>query len=95
MSGLKAVQADFCLTLPCDMPFLKPAVADYLFGEAEGFEVAVPMWPNGRLETLLMVLERQSGLEITETLCKLNRPRSDDIPERRLQNPACFPSKRD
>ena len=79
MSGLKAVEADFCLTLPCDMPFLKPAVADYLFGEAEGFEVAVPMWPNGRLETLLMVLERQSGLEITDALCKLNRPRSDDV----------------
>ena len=80
MSGLKSVQADYCLTLPCDMPFLKPAVADYLFNAAEGFEVVVPMWPNGRLETLIMVLERHSSLEITETLCKLNRPRSDDIP---------------
>ena len=80
MSGLKAVQADYCLTLPCDMPFLQPKVAEYLFSQAEGFEVAVPMWPNGRLETLMMVLERQSGLEITETLCKLKRPRSDDIP---------------
>jgi len=80
MSGLKAVQADYCLTLPCDMPFLRPAVADYLFNAAEGFEVATPMWPNGRLETLIMVLERRSGLEITDTLCKLNRPRSDDIP---------------
>ena len=80
MSGLKAVQADFCVTLPCDMPFLKPAVADYLFREVEDVEVAVPMWPNGRLETLLMVLERQISLEISQTLCMLKRPRSDDIP---------------
>lgn len=80
MSGLKSVQADYCLTLPCDMPFLQPSVANYLFNEAEGFEVVVPMWPNGRLETLIMVLERHSGLEITDTLCKLKRPRSDDIP---------------
>ncbi|MGA3060404.1 MAG: molybdenum cofactor guanylyltransferase [Candidatus Bathyarchaeia archaeon] len=80
MSGLKSVKADFCLTLPCDMPFLRPEVADYLFNEIEGFEVAVPMWPNGRLETLLMVIERRGGLEITDALCKLNRPRSDDIP---------------
>ncbi len=80
MSGLKLVQADYCLTLPCDMPFLQPAVADYLFNVAEGFRVVVPMWPNGRLETLIMVLERHSGLEITSTLCKLKRPRSDDIP---------------
>jgi molybdenum cofactor guanylyltransferase len=80
LSGLKAVQADSCLTLPCDMPFLKPEVAEYLFDTAEGFEVVVPMWPNGRLETLIMVLERPSSLEITSTLCQLKRPRSDDIP---------------
>ena len=80
MSGLKTVEADCCLTLPCDMPFLKPQVADYLFNQAVDAQVVVPMWPNGRLETLLMVLERQSGLEIAETLCQLKRPRSDDIP---------------
>lgn len=80
MSGLKAVQADYCFTLPCDMPFLQPKVAEYMFSQTEGFEMAVPMWPNGRLETLMMVLERQSALEITETLCLLKRPRSDDIP---------------
>jgi hypothetical protein len=81
MSGLKAVEADFCFTLPCDMPFLQAKVADYIFSKAEeGFEVTVPMWPNGRLETLMMVLEHDIALEITETLCILKRPRSDDIP---------------
>ena len=80
MSGLDAVTADSCLTLPCDMPFLNPQVAKYMFTAAEGFDVAVPMWPNGRLETLLMVLERHSSLEIVSALCDLKRPRSDDIP---------------
>ena len=79
-SGLKAVQAYFCLTLPCDMPFLQPKVAEYMFSQSEEFEVVVPMWPNGRLETLMMVLERPTALEIVETLCLLKRPRSDDIP---------------
>lgn len=79
MTGLKSAQSDFCLTLPCDVPFLKPQVADYMFRQATGFDVTVPMWPNGRVETLITVLERHSGLEITETLCKLTRPRSDDI----------------
>jgi molybdopterin-guanine dinucleotide biosynthesis protein A len=79
-SGLRSIQADYCLTLPCDMPFLVPEVAEYLFSQEEGVEVVVPMWPNGRLETLMMVLERKSALEISETLCVLNRPRSDDIP---------------
>ncbi len=80
LSGLKAVQADYCLTLPCDMPFLQPKVAEYMFSQADGFDVAVPMWPNGRLETLIMALKRQTVLEITDALCRLKRPRSDDIP---------------
>ncbi len=80
MSGLKSLKADFYLTLPSDMPFVQPKVAEYLFASVEGVELVVPMWPNGRLETLVMVLERVSALEITETLCLLNRPRSDDIP---------------
>ncbi len=79
MSGLRASQADYCLTVPCDMPFLKPTVADFLFTQAEDFELTVPMWPNGRLETLTMTLKRTTGLEITQTLCQLKRPRSDNI----------------
>jgi molybdopterin-guanine dinucleotide biosynthesis protein A len=79
MTGLKATSADCCITIPCDMPLIKPEIINYLFDVAKGSQVAVPIWPNGRLETLVMVLERESATEITETLCQLRRPRSDDI----------------
>lgn len=79
MSGLKAAEADCCVTIPCDMPLLKPRIIKYLFEAAGNTQVTVPMWPNGRLETLVMVLARKEGLEITETLCRLRRPRSDEI----------------
>ncbi len=79
MTGLKSARADFCVTLPCDMPLIKPKIIQYLFDVANDVQVAVPMWPNGRLETLVMVLERNSAAEITETLCRLRHPRSDDI----------------
>jgi len=79
LTGLKSVKADYCLTLPCDMPLMQPKVADHLLNVAEGFRVVVPMWPNGRLETLIMAVERSSVLEVTDTLCQLRRPRSDDI----------------
>ncbi len=61
------------------MPLLSPKVAEYLFGEINGAHVAVPMWPNGRLETLLMILERKSSLEIADVLCNLGRSHPDDI----------------
>ncbi len=80
MSGLHAVSATYCLTVPTDMPFLKPEVADYLFNAAEGFDVATPMWPDGTLETLVMALTRRSGVEITDALATLNKPRANCIP---------------
>ncbi|MCW4010330.1 MAG: molybdenum cofactor guanylyltransferase [Candidatus Bathyarchaeota archaeon] len=79
MTGLKAASADFCVTLPCDMPLIKPKIVKYLFDASEGAQITVPMWPNGRIETLVMGLERVSALEVTETLCRLRRPRSDDV----------------
>ena len=78
-TGLKSVKADCCLTLPCDMPLMQPKVADYLLNESKCSRVVVPMWPNGRLETLVMAVERESVMEITDTLCQLRRLRSDDI----------------
>ena len=79
LTGLKSVEAEFCLTIPCDMPLLQPRVIEYLFNSARPFRAVVPMWPNGRLETLTLVLKRTGALKITNILCQLGRPRSDDI----------------
>lgn len=79
LTGLLAIKADYCFSLPSDMPLLKPKVIDYLFNSIEDARVLVPMWPNGRLETLNMVLKKIDVLEIAKTLCQLRRPRSDDI----------------
>jgi len=79
LTGLKATHADYCITIPADVPLLSRKVAEYLFDEINSSLIAVPMWPNGKLETLLMVLERQTTLEIAEGLCQLGRSRPDDI----------------
>lgn len=78
-TGLKAVDAELCITLPADMPLVQPAVMEYMFGEIQDALVVVPVWPNGRLETLNMVLKKGSALKIADTLCSLKRQRSDDV----------------
>ena len=79
LTGLTATKADYCFTLPSDMPLLQPKVINHMFNSAKDTRVVVPMWPNGRLETLTMVLKKPEALEIARTLCMLGRPRSDDI----------------
>lgn len=79
LTGLKFATGDSCITVPCDVPMLNGKVAEYLFSEINDSFVVVPMWPNGRLETLLMVLDRKKTLEIANVLCQLGRSRPDDI----------------
>ena len=80
ISGLHAVSSEYCLTVPTDMPFLKPKVAEYLFDTVVGFDVAVPMWSDGTLETLIMAVKKENCIDITETLCDLNKSRADAVP---------------
>jgi molybdopterin-guanine dinucleotide biosynthesis protein A len=79
LTGLLAVNAEYCFTIPSDMPLLKPKIVDYMFNSIKDARVVVPMWSNGRLETLTLILKKNEALEIVKTLCQLKRPRSDDI----------------
>ena len=78
-TGLKTTEADYYLTVPADVPMLNQKVAEYLFNQIEDAHVAVPMWPNGKLETLLMVLSRKVCFSITDLMCQLGRSHPDDI----------------
>ena len=79
LTGLKFSKADYCLTIPADMPMVSEKVADYMFNEIKNSYVAVPMWPNSSLETLMMVLERHKILKITNLLCELDLSRPGEI----------------
>ncbi|MDR2708147.1 MAG: molybdenum cofactor guanylyltransferase [Nitrososphaerota archaeon] len=79
-TGLKTTHANHCLIIPCDMPFIKTNVIEYLFNTSKNFDVVMPMWPNGKLETLFMILKHSQGWEIVQTLCQLYRSHVDDIP---------------
>jgi molybdopterin-guanine dinucleotide biosynthesis protein A len=78
-TGLKATDADYCIILPCDTPFIQPSVVEYLFNAVKGADIAVPIHPNGKLETLMMTCKRSTIVHIAETLCELGRDRPDDI----------------
>jgi molybdopterin-guanine dinucleotide biosynthesis protein A len=79
LTGLIATKADYCFTLPSDMPLMQPKIIDYMFNSTKDSSAVVPMWPNGRLETLTMLLKKPEAREIAKTLCTFGRTRSDDI----------------
>jgi len=60
LAGLLASKSEYSVCLACDLPHVNPDVIDALFGCAEEREgdAAIPMHPNGMLETLHAVYGR-------------------------------------
>ncbi len=67
-AGLTAAQAQYNLTLACDMPFIAPALMSYLLTEAEGYAAVVPIGPEGRPEPLCAVYSRDCLPSIRQAL---------------------------
>ena len=52
LTGAQCTHHEYCQILPVDSPFPNPGVLQRLGASARGFDGAVPMWRDGRLEPL-------------------------------------------
>ena len=57
--GAAALASEYVAFLPCDLPFLSPALLRTLFEAAAGHDAAVPRWPDGRIEPMVAVYRRE------------------------------------
>ena len=63
LSGLKRASFSFSLVVGCDMPFVNPDVAKFLFEIAStGYDAVVPKWENGLVEPLHAVYRKEPML---------------------------------
>ncbi|MBS7626199.1 molybdenum cofactor guanylyltransferase [Candidatus Bathyarchaeota archaeon] len=63
LSGITVLNAEYCLVLPCDTPYIKHGVLEILFREADGYDSAIPIWPNGYIEPLIAVYKVEPTVE--------------------------------
>ena len=50
-TGLRAVESEYAAVVACDMPFVEPALVEYLFERAAGHDAAVPRLGDGWYQT--------------------------------------------
>ncbi|RLI34082.1 hypothetical protein DRO56_00060 [Candidatus Bathyarchaeota archaeon] len=65
-SGLRHLRSGYSAVLPCDSPFVKVDVMRLLMEKAEGFDAAIPLWPNGYIEPLHSVYRVEAALRAAE-----------------------------
>jgi molybdopterin-guanine dinucleotide biosynthesis protein A len=69
-SGMKCARGRLAFATGCDLPFLNAAAIEKLFLLAEGYEACVPVRPNGMMEPLHAVFDREKMLSVCENALK-------------------------
>lgn len=78
-ASLKHLSSDLALVVAGDMPYVSSNSLKLLLKElAEGFDLAVPVWPNGLLEPFLSIFSCKH-LRSVEVVIKKPRPKPTDL----------------
>jgi molybdopterin-guanine dinucleotide biosynthesis protein A len=67
-SAFKSARSDHCLLTTERFPLLKPNVALALYENAQGQDLAIPVWKDGRLEPLLSVYRKKAFVRVVDGL---------------------------
>ncbi|MDH5362314.1 MAG: molybdenum cofactor guanylyltransferase [Aigarchaeota archaeon] len=78
-TSIKHIDAKQLLVLPCDIPFLNPAVVTAIFERIRASDAAVPVWPNGVLEPLMAVYKGSRIRSCCPMLSSAGRRRPSDL----------------
>ena len=78
LSGLRALNTPYVLALPCDAPFVRPAVIRILFERALGHDGAVPV-DDKKLEPLCAIYHRANAIQAAEKAIAENRMSLHDM----------------
>ncbi|WP_092693554.1 molybdenum cofactor guanylyltransferase [Halorientalis regularis] len=65
LTGLRAVETEFAVVVACDMPFVAPALVEYLAERAQGHDAAVPR-VDGRDQPLQAVYRTEATVAACE-----------------------------
>lgn len=66
LSGLKIINSTYTAILPCDSPFIKTEVIDFLFKNVKSYDAIIPIWKNGYIEPLHAIYRVKPALKATE-----------------------------
>lgn len=79
LTGISRVNTDYCLILPCDLPYIKIETLRFLIENSNNSDIALFIYPNGEIEPLPVFLKVKSCWSIIKLICGLGKRRIDDI----------------
>ena len=68
LSCFRQIQEELIAVLPVDSPFMNPNVMIEMISKCQVYDLVIPIWPNGRLEAIHAVYNRETILPVLEDL---------------------------
>jgi molybdopterin-guanine dinucleotide biosynthesis protein A len=66
LTAFKHASKPYTQLLPCDSPLVHPIFFEILWSMVEGYQAAVPRWPNGWIEPLHSIYHTESAAQVAE-----------------------------
>ncbi|MBS7655415.1 molybdenum cofactor guanylyltransferase [Candidatus Bathyarchaeota archaeon] len=70
LTGMKILKAGYTAVLPCDCPFINTNLIKHIFKSVNGFDAAIPKWPNGYIEPLHSIYKVEATIPLIEEALK-------------------------
>jgi len=59
-SALPHIHTEYVIVVPCDGPFIRQTVIEFILERGRGHDASIPRWPNGFIEPLIAVYRTKS-----------------------------------
>ncbi|NVM04054.1 MAG: molybdenum cofactor guanylyltransferase [Candidatus Helarchaeota archaeon] len=79
LTGMKQVKTNFCMVLPCDLPYIKVQTLKLLLEDLSKSGITLFAHKSGVIEPLPACISVKHCLKVIKLVCKLGKRRIDDI----------------
>jgi molybdopterin-guanine dinucleotide biosynthesis protein A len=81
LSGFTSIEEETIAVIPTDSPFVSERVMTYMVSRAKGFDLVVPMWPDGKVEAIHAIYSRLRTTPILQHLWSEGTLEVKEIPK--------------
>ena len=79
ITGFEAIKSEYAVVLAADTPFINSNIIKQLQIEVQGFDIAIPTWPNGNIEPLYAVYNITTTLWVFRNAAKEVKVRIKEV----------------
>ena len=81
LSCFPRIQNEYTIIIPVDSPFINEEVFHSMVSKADGFDLVIPMWPDGRLEAIHAIFNTKTTLPVLNQMWLERKLEVKEIPK--------------